>query len=390
MSSTRFQLRNLGTPFLVLAVAAGYWGMGRLSFLSSVNHGIVTLVVFGAEGVALGSVLRWGPWAALGVFLGQLGLAHSMGLPWVPALAVAAINAAEALLGGWLARRTGLDPDLNRLRDVLLLLALSALLLQPFSAILGVGALWVTGRMPTNALWPSGFAWWMGNALGQCILAPVVLVASKPIRTWFPGPVLATAALVLLGLAGFGLMGGPGLSSFAMALTLFFPLVVLMSAVFGVEGGAFAGLGFSAVAIGVTSLGLGPFRHSWLELNLFLAGGVLTGLALGAMFTERRRHEALLRSQKQALETTNEQLSKALAHVQTLEGLLPICAYCKQIRDDSGYWNGLEEYFASRSHIQFTHGICPECREKFFGDMNRPGASLVEGPGDATVRQDAL
>ncbi len=61
------------------------------------------------------------------------------------------------------------------------------------------------------------------------------------------------------------------------------------------------------------------------------------------------------------LQLRNEELSSALAEVQTLSGLLPICAWCKKIRDDDGYWQKLEDYFQTRSQIKFTHGICADC-----------------------------
>lgn len=59
------------------------------------------------------------------------------------------------------------------------------------------------------------------------------------------------------------------------------------------------------------------------------------------------------------------ELRKALAEVKTLSGLLPICAWCKKVRDDRGYWELIESYFATHSDLQFTHGICPECIEKY-------------------------
>jgi PAS domain S-box-containing protein len=59
-------------------------------------------------------------------------------------------------------------------------------------------------------------------------------------------------------------------------------------------------------------------------------------------------------------------LQKALAEVKTLRGMLPICACCKKIRDDEGYWTGLEQYLAEHSELQFTHGICPECERKLY------------------------
>jgi PAS domain-containing protein len=62
-------------------------------------------------------------------------------------------------------------------------------------------------------------------------------------------------------------------------------------------------------------------------------------------------------------------LSAALGRIHTLEGLLPICAHCKKIRDDAGQWRGLEAYFESRTSVEFTHGICPDCARAFFGDV---------------------
>jgi hypothetical protein len=58
------------------------------------------------------------------------------------------------------------------------------------------------------------------------------------------------------------------------------------------------------------------------------------------------------------------ELQKALNEVQRLSGLLPICSWCKKIRDDDGYWKQLEEYIAEHSTARFTHGACPECYEK--------------------------
>jgi CheY-like chemotaxis protein len=58
------------------------------------------------------------------------------------------------------------------------------------------------------------------------------------------------------------------------------------------------------------------------------------------------------------------ELESALAKVKQLHGLLPICAYCKKIRDDHNYWQQVEAYISSHSEAQFTHGICPDCHER--------------------------
>jgi PAS domain-containing protein len=65
-------------------------------------------------------------------------------------------------------------------------------------------------------------------------------------------------------------------------------------------------------------------------------------------------------------------LSAALGRIQTLEGLLPICAHCKKIRDDAGHWKHVEAYFESRTGVEFTHGICPDCSRAFFDDPTGP------------------
>lgn len=59
-------------------------------------------------------------------------------------------------------------------------------------------------------------------------------------------------------------------------------------------------------------------------------------------------------------------LQNALSEVKTLRGFLPICASCKKIRDDKGYWNQIEAYISEHSHAQFSHGLCPDCARKFY------------------------
>ncbi|WP_415908358.1 hypothetical protein [Oleiharenicola sp. Vm1] len=75
---------------------------------------------------------------------------------------------------------------------------------------------------------------------------------------------------------------------------------------------------------------------------------------------ERRRAEAELRE-------TNRRLEEALASVRTLNGLLPLCAWCRKVREDAGYWSALENYVAAHTDATFTHGICPDCEAKHFG-----------------------
>ena len=73
---------------------------------------------------------------------------------------------------------------------------------------------------------------------------------------------------------------------------------------------------------------------------------------------------------EEELEQVVDKLRKALAEVKTLSGLLPICAGCKKIRDDKGYWNQLECYIRDHAHVEFSHGICPDCATKLYPDFD--------------------
>jgi len=66
------------------------------------------------------------------------------------------------------------------------------------------------------------------------------------------------------------------------------------------------------------------------------------------------------------------ELQAALATVNQLSGLLPICANCKRIRDPEGHWAILERYISERSNAEFSHGICPTCREELYPELGKP------------------
>jgi hypothetical protein len=71
------------------------------------------------------------------------------------------------------------------------------------------------------------------------------------------------------------------------------------------------------------------------------------------------------------LHNTIAKLQNALGDVTQLSGLLPICAYCKKIRDDKGYWNQIEAYLQKHTEAEFSHGICPDCEKKIYADLDK-------------------
>jgi len=72
---------------------------------------------------------------------------------------------------------------------------------------------------------------------------------------------------------------------------------------------------------------------------------------------------------EEELKKERKRLQKALREVKTLRGFIPICASCKKVREDNGYWEQVEKYISARSEAEFSHGICPDCVEKLYPDL---------------------
>lgn len=97
----------------------------------------------------------------------------------------------------------------------------------------------------------------------------------------------------------------------------------------------------------------------------YLPKGQLAGPLLARAIRYAIERHQILEERKQLI----RELQEALATVKTLKGLLPICARCKKIRDDQGYWNQLEIYIEAHSDAAFTHGICPDCKTKVYPEL---------------------
>jgi hypothetical protein len=72
-----------------------------------------------------------------------------------------------------------------------------------------------------------------------------------------------------------------------------------------------------------------------------------------------------------------DQLESALENIRTLRGFLPICGYCKKVRDDHGYWNQIEAYVTKHSLAEFTHSLCPQCEEDAWKELNLPRTEVL-------------
>lgn len=119
--------------------------------------------------------------------------------------------------------------------------------------------------------------------------------------------------------------------------------------------------------------------HTTLTPVLDASGQVAAIAVLSFDITERQRIEEQLRR-------SIAELERALSEVKTLSGLLPICAGCKKIRDDKGYWNHVEQYLRAHTEAEFSHGLCPDCIRRLYPEYadelcpSAPGTNAPASP----------
>lgn len=128
---------------------------------------------------------------------------------------------------------------------------------------------------------------------------------------------------------------------------------------------------------------LSPLER-WNVDELIVVAAMLS-LAL-TYFSSRRWHETALFNRE--LRRANAALRAAVEEVRTLRGIVPICASCKRVRDDEGYWHQVEKYVAKHTLAEFSHGLCVECARKLYpeyfgGEGNdRPGGGGPASSGE--------
>jgi len=105
---------------------------------------------------------------------------------------------------------------------------------------------------------------------------------------------------------------------------------------------------------------------------LILIGGVLLERKRLSLEISNEKLKAVIVERQKAEEkilVQNTELKEALSKVKLLSGFIPICASCKKIRDDNGYWNQIKLYIKNHSEAEFTHSICPKCAKKLYPEI---------------------
>ncbi len=317
-------MRNLIVPeitprlaLLMLGLAAVYFATSKLGFTVAFTAEQVT-PVWPPTGIALAALLLLGGKVWPGIWLGAFATNITANEPLITALGIAAGNTLEAVCGAWLLLHfTKFDNGMDRIADVLGLLFFSALVSTMIAATIGVTSLCVGGVQPWTEYGPLWLLWWLGDAGGALIVAPVLLA-------WFsrPLPLPSTRKVLeaLLMMAGLTIF-------FAVAFTDFlpvrihgqafvyavFPFLIWAAMRFGQRGTALVTLAATAMAVWATTGGQGPFAsssvsQSLLLVEIFMLVVAATGLVMSAAIAERRTAEENLRRYADELQRVNQDM----------------------------------------------------------------------------------
>ncbi|NYT66164.1 diguanylate cyclase [Alcaligenaceae bacterium] len=274
------------TLVLVLALLYAITGQANLVILQA--QYIYSTALFIPEGIALAVALRFGPKVWPGVFLGQLALGLFNDLPLSASIAVASVNSIEIALGAFLFSRLKANPALLSLRDLAILLGLIWLVLQPFSATLGLWSMRTYGDLSAANYMPSLWVdWWFGNALGQSIIAPLLLSIYYQRHTdkWRLSELLPIA-LILAALCWVMLIEIPHASA-ALPFAVLAPILVVIAIRYGIGPGCAATFLVASTTVVAVYFSL-IFQHqapaiSIRDLNIFLVGIVPTVQAVAIL-----------------------------------------------------------------------------------------------------------
>ncbi|MGA2001283.1 MAG: MASE1 domain-containing protein [Terriglobales bacterium] len=281
-------------------VLAAYFLAGRIGLAIPFTSGNVS-PVWPPAGIALAAMLVWGYGMWPAILAGAFLVNFFSPVPHAASLGIAVGNTSSALVAAWLVRKTpGFRAALPRLQDVLALVLLGGLS-TTIAATVGVTSLNLTGVKPWSGFTSAWLIWWLGDAMGVIVVAPLILSFSRLARLQFESRLeftgLAAAASGVAFLV-FGHRFGLGAADNVLGF-LVFPFVIWAAIRFEIAGSAVVSALIAAVAIWETATGLGPFvqpnpiRGATL-LQVFLAVISVSGLALAAVIAEREAAQGAL------------------------------------------------------------------------------------------------
>jgi signal transduction histidine kinase/integral membrane sensor domain MASE1 len=286
------------------AIAVAYIAAAKLGFHAAFVAKQVS-PVWPATGLALWAVVRFGPRVWPGIWLGAAIANVTTNVPIIPSCAIATGNMLEACAGAWLLRAVvDIDRTLDRLRHVVALIIGSAMLSTTISAAIGVMTLCVSGLQPWTRFAPLWSTWWLGDATGALIVAPLLLTLPHwriaNVRAAWLEVIALEAMAIVLSVVVFALWPAEIGGGQHRLEYLVFPLVMWAGFRFAHPGAALVSATVSCIAVWGTLNHTGPFSEPLLSpnesitlLEIYTAVIATSGLVFGAAIADRNRAERL-------------------------------------------------------------------------------------------------
>ena len=340
------------------ALVVVYVAAAKLGLELSVARGVVT-PVWAPTGIAIAALFLFGrnlwPAVALGALVANVTSDASLAV----AAAIAVGNTLEALVGSELLRRVGVRPALDRVRDVIALIVLAALAAPVVAATNGVTALLIAGDVESSSYGSEWLLWWVGDAMGALIVAPLILVwSTNPLRR-IHGWHLVEAAVLVTVLAGISAI--VFLAGYWRYPHLIFPILIWATLRFRQPGAVTGSFLVTAIAVAGAVDGSIPLADrsdtEIVQILEGLLGGVAVSLLiLGAVLEERVR----------AL----EHVAEAVAGFNEAQQVAHVGSWDWNIADDKVSWSdelfrmfGLEPQSQDVTYESYVERVHPDDRD---------------------------
>jgi PAS domain S-box-containing protein len=286
-------------------VFAFYFGAGKLGLAIPFTSSNVS-PIWPSAGIAVAAVLIWGIQVAPAIAFAAFLVNFLTPIPTSVSIAIGLGNASSAVVAGYLLRRTDFQTSLPRLRDVLKLVVVAAVLTTTLAASVGVTALTLAHTKAWSGYGSAWRIWWLGDAMGVLVVAPLLLTGRDLVSVYRGWRLLEGCfLLVAIFVSSAAIFGGAAVRDDVLAFVVF-PFVIWAALRFRVAGAALAGILSASVAVWGTAHGYGPFvshspLHNAVLLQVFVAVTSLTGLILAAVINERERIGEAFESEKRLL-----------------------------------------------------------------------------------------
>ena len=343
-------------------VFALYFGAGKLGLAVPFTSSNVS-PIWPAAGVAVAAVLIWGIQIAPAIAFAAFLVNFLSPVPTSASVAIGLGNASSAVVAGYLLKRfSDFEISLPRLRDVLKLVVVAAVLATAVAASVGVTALTLVHTKAWASYGSAWRIWWLGDAMGVLVVTPLLLTGQDLLRVCRGWRVLEACLLSIAILVTSAAIFSPqaAVRDDVLAFVVF-PFIIWAALRFRVAGAAVASLLSASFAVWGTAHGFGPFvnhtpLHNAVLLQIFVAVTALTGLILAAVINEREHIGEAFESEKKLLSESEsakerleelvrertqelEQNAAQLAYQAKLLDLANDAIFIRTAADKISYWN---------------------------------------------------